>query len=97
MIENLIVDYLNTISQWAVSKNIKIVRYSWSSDNSAFCTFLYKEYSIYLEVFFVNDDEENLKDGTETVVNIFTNKICKYSCAGELENCIQKINSFIKI
>jgi len=96
--EKLIIKYVNELSQWLTKENPKH-HIQWTAENSLFYFLKIDEFNVYIEIFFVNDDRddiEELEDGVETVVNIFKNKEHELAYAGTLKECLAQIKK-IKI
>ena len=68
-----------------------------TNDNSVYYKLEINGYSIYIEIFFVNEDRDDLEDGTETILNIFKDKENKFAYGGTTKECLEHICSQIKI
>jgi hypothetical protein len=84
--EKLIIEELNKLSKWVITKNISFIGHEWSSSLSLFTFIKIDDVNIHLEIFF---DGVNI----ESVVNCFRNKEHLFNFSGKTEECLLEIDS----
>ena len=95
--EKLILKHINEVSKWLITKNISSVNCGWTDDNSVYYQLEVNDFTIYIEIFFVNEDRDELEDGTETILNIFKDKNNIFAYGGTTKDCLERICLKIKI
>ena len=84
--EKLIIEELNKLSKWVITKNISFIGYEWSNNLSLFTFIKIDDVNIHLEIFF---DGVNI----ESVVNCFRDKEHLLNFSGKTEDCLLEVDS----
>jgi hypothetical protein len=85
--EKLIIEELNKLSKWIITKNISFIGHEWSNSLSLFTFIKIGDVNIHLEIFFgVN---------IESVVNCFRDKEHLLNFSGKTEDCLIEVDSII--
>lgn len=95
--KKLILEYIDEVGKWLITKNISSLNCGWTDDNSVYYKLEMNDYTVYIEIFFMNKDRDDLKDGVETVLNIFKDKENTFAYGGTLKDCLEHISSQVKI
>lgn len=90
--EKFILEQINKINEYFITKNISYIKYDWTDNKTIFCQISINNYNIYIEIFFDND----LKDIIETIIGVYKDKDCKLAYGGMLSECLKRINLLIK-
>lgn len=84
--EKLIVEELNKLSKWVITKNISFIGHEWSNSLSLFTFIKIGDVNIHFEIFF---DSVNV----ESVVNCFRDKEHLLNFSGKTEDCLLEVDS----
>lgn len=85
----IIIEELNKLSKWIITKNISFIGHEWCNTNSLFTIMKINDTTIHIEIFF---DDVNI----ESVVNCFKDKEHILSLFGTTEYCLKEVDK-IKI
>lgn len=87
--EQLILKQINEVNSFCLKYNTSYINYHYSEDNSLFCQIVINYHHIYLEIFF-NTFFDIVED---VVINVYRDKINKINYGGDLNDCLEKIES----